>query len=610
MTSAVEELPAWLREVDVALAANPQLLLTGNLRDIVLLTLPPAPAPRMVSVVDALLHVLRTAGHTRVVVADPVDGAHPALDVNDGAATLIGNARAAANGEDLLDYLPELLKAVVDATQPCCLIIDGASRLAPNNDFSDGALHRALITAHKLMVTAPRVKVPGPHRTTLYNTVIWLLDRESDLPHWLIGGELARVVSVPTPGLGERLRLTRILASSLPEIPDPATDPAEYDAVVARYAAQTSGLSLRSIREINRLAIDRRIKASDIHDAIRTFRVGIPDNPWQDPGLRDRIRQGPALLTEKVLGQPAAIRKSVDILIRSAMGLSGAQTTSSANRPQGVLFFAGPTGVGKTELAKSIAELVFGRTDAFVRFDMSEFAAEHAEARLIGAPPGYSGHNTGGELTNAIRQKPFQLVLFDEIEKAHPRILDKFLQILEDGRLTDGTGATVFFSETLLVFTSNLGVYRVDEDGERVPVVARGTAYPQVEQTIRAAVGDHFTKEIGRPELLNRIGENIVVFDFISDDSARELVTAFVDNVCERVLTVTGTKVEVSKPVRDRLWEFACAKLDFGGRAVASTVESLLVNPLARALFETEHGDSVVVTDIIETHDGAQVVLA
>ncbi|MFD6397551.1 AAA family ATPase [Nocardia sp. NPDC060249] len=610
MSTEAVELPAWLREVDVALAANPQLLITGNLRDIVLVPIPPAPMPRMLSVVDALLHVLALAGHARVVVADPVDGARAALDADGVAAKLVDAARGGADA-NLLDYLPALLQGVVGSPQPCCLVIDGASRLSPSVDFSDESLHRTLITAHKLMVTAKRVDVPGPHRTALYNTVIWLLDREGDLPHWLTGGELARVVSIPAPGLRQRLTLAAMLAGSLPEIPDRNTRPTEFDAIVARYAARTNGLTLRSIREINRLAIDRRIPAAEIDDAIRTFRVGIPDNPWQDSALRARIQQGPTLLTAKVKGQQAAIRKSIDILIRSALGLSGAQTTSSSARPQGVLFFAGPTGVGKTELAKSLAELVFGRDDAFIRFDMSEFSAEHAEARLIGAPPGYTGHNAGGELTNAIRQQPFQLALFDEVEKAHPRILDKFLQILEDGRLTDGTGSTVFFSETLLVFTSNLGVYRTDERGARVPVVTRGTPYREVEQTIRAAVGEHFTKEIGRPELLNRIGDNIVVFDFIDETTARELVDIFVENVCARVLSATGFSVEVGKLALDRLHRAAVERLDFGGRGVGSTVESMLVNPLARALFEKQpDGGTVTVAGIEDIEDGWAVTLA
>lgn len=608
MTAAQELpfLPAWLREVDIALAANPQILISGNLRDYILLPRPkPAPA-QLADVVEAVHTVLRTAGHTALLAFDPVDGARVLMD--DAPRTAATILRSAQSGDGVLGVLSVLLREVVGADRPCCLIIDGASRLVPDADFSVAEMHRVLIIAEKLMNTARRHPVAGPHRTQLYNTVFWLVDQENDLPHWLIGAEAARVVSIPAPGLGQRREAISTLVSSLPEVPERGTPARE--ALIDRYARQTSGLTLRSIREINRLAIDRRIAAADIEDAIRMFRVGVPDNPWQDMALKERIRRGTELLGVKVLGQPAAIRKSVDILIRSSMGLTGAHSASSGARPQGVLFFAGPSGVGKTELAKSIAELVFGRAEAFLRFDMSEFSAEQAEARLIGAPPGYIGHNSGGELTNAVRQQPFQLILFDEIEKAHPRILDKFLQILEDGRLTDGNGSTVFFSETLLVFTSNLGVYRTDERGRRVPVVARGSPYPVVESTIRAAVADHFVKEIGRPEILNRIGDNVVVFDFISAEIAARLVPMFVRNVTDRVRAHTGVSVILAEKVQRTLLDVALTRLDFGGRGVAATVESLLVNPLARALFDLAPAvTDVLVSALEESEEGWSVLL-
>ncbi len=416
-----------------------------------------------------------------------------------------------------------------------------------------------------------------------------MVDREGDLPHWIVGNDLVRVISIPLPSLGDRRNLIRPLINSLPNavpIPfDRELDEASIE-LIDRYAGLTGGLTLRSINEINRLAIDRGIPGARIEDAVRTYRVGIPDNPWHDPALKAKIREAAATLNRSVLGQPAAVRKTVDILIRSTMGLTGAQTASSGGRPQGVLFFAGPTGVGKTELAKSVAELVFGRNDAFLRFDMSEFAHEGAEARLIGAPPGYIGHNAGGELTNAVRQQPFRLILFDEVEKAHPQIFDKFLQILEDGRLTDGNGSTVYFSEALIVFTSNLGVYTVGPDGLRTPRITRGAGYREVETTIRAAVAEHFTRDLGRPEILNRIGENVVVFDFVSEDVGNELVDVFVNNIGNRVRETTGARLVISDEAIQTLKSGATQNLDFGGRGVANVVEAMLINPLARAMFD------------------------
>ena len=168
-----------------------------------------------------------------------------------------------------------------------------------------------------------------------------------------------------------------------------------------------------------------------------------------------------------------------------------------------------------------------------VRFDMSEFSSEHADARLIGAPPGYVGHDAGGELVNAVRQRPFSVVLFDEIEKAHPRILDKFLQILDDGRLTDGRGDTVYFSEAVIVFTSNLGVYVRDEHGEPALNVSPDDDHAEVSSKIHRAIENHFRFQLQRPELLNRIGDNIVVFDFIREDLARRIMDKMLGNVVE-----------------------------------------------------------------------------
>ena len=182
----------------------------------------------------------------------------------------------------------------------------------------------------------------------------------------------------------------------------------------------------------------------------------------------------------------------MDIIKRAVTGLSGSQGSKLGGKPRGVLFFAGPTGVGKTELAKTLTEMLFGDERAYIRFDMSEFSAEHADQRLIGAPPGYVGYDSGGELTNAIKERPFSVVLFDEIEKAHPRILDKFLQILDDGVLTSGRGEKVYFSEAVVIFTSNLGIYKTDHEGKRIPNVTSNESYETVATKIREEIDSYF----------------------------------------------------------------------------------------------------------------------
>jgi ATP-dependent Clp protease ATP-binding subunit ClpA len=277
------------------------------------------------------------------------------------------------------------------------------------------------------------------------------------------------------------------------------------------------------------------------------------------------------------------------------------------------MFFAGPTGVGKTELAKAAAELLFGQTDSFLRFDMSEFAAEHSDHRLVGAPPGYVGYEAGGELTSAVRRQPFRVILFDEIEKAHRRVLDKFLQILDEGRLTDGQGVTTYFSECVLIFTSNLGVMGPDPDheGRRAPIVERGEDYEQVEKKVRQAIAEHFTNEIGRPELLNRFGDNIVVFDYISDPAADMIFEQQVGSITRRLAEEQRVSLVLAGEARAALSAICTANPDNGGRGIGNMLESALINPLGRALFDQElrPGSTVTVTSVKQEANSISLTL-
>ncbi|WP_431225670.1 AAA family ATPase [Serratia sp. L9] len=271
---------------------------------------------------------------------------------------------------------------------------------------------------------------------------------------------------------------------------------------------------------------------------------------------------------------------------------------------------AGPTGVGKTELAKTVTELLFGDESAYIRFDMSEFSAEHADQRLVGAPPGYIGYNVGGELTNAIREKPFSVVLFDEIEKAHPRLMDKFLQIIDDGVLTSGRGDRVYFSEALIIFTSNLGIYRLDNQGERVANVRPEEPFETVQKNVKAEIERHFKLVLNRPELLNRIGENIIVFDFIRPDVAEQIFSQMTENMLTG-LTKLGLKVTINESALTLLRQLCLADLSNGGRGIRNHLEAHLVNPLSRALFDmdAQPGNSYQITGLL-SGASTQLVLA
>src|SRR5260370_8189343 len=203
----------------------------------------------------------------------------------------------------------------------------------------------------------------------------------------------------------------------------------------------------------------------------------------------------------------------------------------------------------------------------------------------MGALQGYVGYDVGGELTNAIRQRPFSVVLFDEIEKAHPRILDKFLQVLDDGVLTSGRGERVYFSEAFLVFTSNLGIYRLDSNGDRVPNVAADDAFGMVESKVRSEIDRHFKVVLNLPELLNRIGDNILVFDFIRPEIADEIFSGMVDGVLTDIASSQNIRVKIDAAPRAQLRALCLTDLSNGGRGIRNKVETHLVNPLARPLF-------------------------
>ena len=604
--------PGWLREVDGTLAVASQFVLAGNIHDKHLVP-DPARGERQRPTLDALWQCLQLSDYEALVVYDPVDRLRILpLDERSQNAGLNALGLSALPRDVSLTRLAELIgHTVTGGRRRVAVAVDYASRIVGDPSHLADEERAFFTTLEKLSHVAEPVHVRGARAVRLYNPVLWLVGSEADLPSSLTArNEAVRTVPIPVPGLEERSRLAALLVPTLPGTGQ--AEETDLGRCQTAFAEQSSGMTLRAMEEIQRLAIDRQVPHSDIEDAVRCYRVGMLENPWKTPLLRRRIRTGLEHLTSRVLGQDRAARKSRDILIRSTMGLTSAHTSSHVAKPRGILFFAGPTGVGKTELAKAITQLVFGDERAYTRFDMSEFAAEHTDARLIGAPPGYTGHDSGGELTNAVRERPFSLILFDEIEKAHPKILDKFLQILEDGRLTDGSGGTVHFSETVIVFTSNLGIYTEQPDGSRTLNVSPDMPRSELECKITASIHDHFTLRLNRPELLNRIGDNVVVFDFITPEVGAGLVQLFLSNIQRRVAKELDVTLNIAPDVSALLRETVTADLRFGGRGIGSVLESAFVNPLARALFEhaVPPGATVTVTGLHPIDSEWEVELA
>lgn len=369
----------------------------------------------------------------------------------------------------------------------------------------------------------------------------------------------------------------------------------------------TDGLYLRELeRIVEDVQAKEQLSSRDIRSLVNRYRIGVQQDYWGSLSIEKLDKAFHWFTrTEGVKGQDEAVRKVIEVLCLARAGLSG-MASGTTTKPKGVLFFAGPTGVGKTFLAKKLAKFLFDTEEAFIRFDMSEFKEEHTVSKLIGSPPGYVGFERGGMLTNAVRERPFSVVLFDEIEKAHPKIMDIYLQLLDEGRLTDSRGQTVFFTETVIIFTSNLGCRTTDSRGN--PIAERAeldrilqNAQWSAEEK-RQRIREHFLRsveqffmfEISRPELLNRIGTNIVPFNYIqSAEVQREIVRSHLGRIkadFEDKYRQAGYRLEVDNEVVDYLvGKYSEQMAQFGGRGITNAVESEIITALALAVLRAEH---------------------
>jgi len=342
---------------------------------------------------------------------------------------------------------------------------------------------------------------------------------------------------------------------------------------------EEQNLKLTEIQKKNKM-LKEEVSAEDIAEVVAKW-TGIPVDKLLE-GEREKLVRAEQQLAKRVIGQEEAIKAVANAVRRARAGLQ------DPDRPLGSFIFLGPTGVGKTELARSLADFLFDSENAMIRIDMSEYMEKHSVARLIGAPPGYVGYDEGGMLTEAVRRRPYAVILLDEIEKAHPDVFNVLLQVLDDGRMTDGKGRTVDFKNTILIMTSNLGSHLIMEMGQTDP------------EELRRQIDELLHRQF-KPEFLNRVDE-IITFQGLTRDDLMKIVDIQIKRMAKR-LEELKLKVTLTKESKQFLVATGYDPA-YGARPLKRAIQRYIEDPLALEILEGKfsEGDHIIIDKDEKNH--------
>lgn len=577
------EWPKWKSDLDVFQNMKNAFILEGNIHDLQpwINDAEQTCAPKTLN--DYLYDYLKSLGYDVVVFYNKIDGFFNKRSDKELKEFQKLSSNSKCN-VDLEQASVAMRTASENINTPVAVVFDIANVAISSpempSETENDSMARLLLTSKNTYQAMSSEK-----GKLLTNCIYYIVEKANDLPAWFyLHNPYTKTITLTKIDKDLRKSLFKSNKYAFHDFSEVSEE--EKEKGLENLANLTEGFSTADLYGFITMCNEKNFSIKNGKQAVDFFKYGLVESHW-DKINPDKISNIQSLLKCRVKGQDEAIRRASEIICRASLGLTGIQK-GSGSRPKGILFLAGPTGTGKTELAKSIAEFVFGDENFITRFDMSEYQQAQSDQKLLGAPPGYVGYGAGGQLTNAVKEKPFNILLFDEIDKAHPSILDKFLQILDDGRMTDSFGETVYFSESLIIFTSNLGMTKDNLNGIRTANVTIDMSYKELQERINAAIKEYFIN-IGRPEILNRIGSNIIVFDFIKDDNViKEIVELQLNKVKTNLYDEKSIILEFGNKYVEQLMMEVKKNLENGARGIGNKVEEYLVNLLPYVFIEND----------------------